>query len=158
MSKQSIKEPAEHQYKFGRTKPGGVPAMSVAIPVGMPLGIILGIGLAMIPGYLHTAYHPWIIGSAIGLAVSPITVCLVWVLCVDRSTVPGAIPKPENIIETTWYNLAAQDSFHAVLIGTGIGSTLAMFWLPIAVSWTLVAVWFFAALAFVTSYVIRRSR
>ena len=152
------KEPLTQLYRFGRTKPGGIPAMRLAIPIGLPLAVIFGIVIQMASGNRHGPYNPWLRGTAIGICVAPIVIALIWVLCVDRSTIPDAPANPENSIEKTWYGLAAQDAFHAVLIGTGIGSTLSSFWLPSMVTWTLVAVWFCTALAFTISYLIRKSR
>ncbi|ASW23319.1 putative membrane protein [Bifidobacterium pseudolongum] len=59
-------------------------------------------------------------------------------------------------MEFTWYDQAAKDSFHLLLAGTGLGAALTSFWLPPMVSWTLIAVFAFAALAFAVSYLIRR--
>ncbi len=103
-----------------------------------------------------TWYDQWLRALLIGVCVAPASIALVWAVVVDRSTVPGAIPNPEHSVEFTWYDQAAKDSFHLLRAGTGLGAALTSFWLPPMVSWTLIAVFAFAALVFAVSYLVRR--
>ncbi len=150
------KKPEKKPCGFGRIKPGGTPALWPAIPVGLVAAAVIGIALQSTPIFPHNTMNAWLRVLLIGVCVAPASIALVWAMVVDRSTVPGAIPNPEHSVEFTWYDQAAKDSFHLLLAGTGLGAALTSFWLPPMVSWTLIAVFAFAALAFAVSYLIRR--
>lgn len=152
MCEKSAKKPC----RFGRIKPGGTPALWLAIPVGLVAAAAIGIALQSAPIFPHNTMNAWLRALLIGVCVAPASIALVWAAVVDRSTVPGAIPNPEYSAEFTWYDQAAKDSFHLLLAGTGLGAALTSFWLPPMVSWTLIAVFAFAALAFAVSYLIHR--
>lgn len=147
------------QYRFGRIKPGGAPALRLAVPMGLAEAAAIGVALHLaFPQLRHTSMNAWLSITAICACFTPGTVSLTWVLLVDRSTLPGALPHPENSIESSWYDQAAKDGFHLIIAATGVGAVLASLWLPPMVSWTLVAVFAFAAVAFAASYLIRRGR
>lgn len=152
MYKKSTKKPC----RFGRIKPKGIPALRLAAPIGLVAAAIIGIALQATPIFTHSTMNAWLRALLIGVCVTPASIALVWAVVVDRSTVPGAIPNPEHSVEFTWYDQAAKDSFHLLLAGTGLGAALTSFWLPPMVSWTLIAVFAFAALAFAVSYLIHR--
>ncbi len=150
------KKPEKKPCGFGRIKPGGTPALWPAIPVGLVVAAVIGIALQSAPIFSHNTMNAWLRALLIGACVAPAAITLVWTVVVDRSTIPGTIPNPEHSVEFTWYDQAAKDSFHLLLAGTGLGAALTSFWLPPMVSWTLIAVFAFAALAFAVSYLIRR--
>lgn len=152
MCEKSAKKP----YRFGRIKPGGPPALRLAISAGLVIATVIGIVLQSAPIFPHNTMNAWLRALLVGVCVTPASIALVWAVVVDRSTVPGAIPNPEYSVEFTWYDQAAKDSFHLLLAGTGLGAALTSFWLPPMVSWTLIAVFAFAALAFAVSYLIHR--
>lgn len=151
------KKPEKKPCGFGRIKPGGTPALWLAIPIGLVAAAVIGIALqAAPPVFPHNTMNAWLRALLIGVCVAPAAITLVWTVVVDRSTIPGALPHPEHSVEFTWYDQAAKDSFHLLLAGTGLGAALTSFWLPPMVSWTLIAVFAFATLAFAVSYLIRR--
>ncbi|RYQ45747.1 hypothetical protein PG2000B_0013 [Bifidobacterium pseudolongum subsp. globosum] len=152
MCEKSAKKP----YRFGSIKPGGPPALRLAIPAGLVIATVIGIVLQSAPVFPHNTMNAWLRALLIGVCVAPAAITLVWTVVVDRSTIPGALPHPEHSVECTWYDQAAKDSFHLLLAGTGLGAALTSVWLPPMVSWTLIAVFAFAALAFAVSYLIRR--
>lgn len=154
MSEQS----AEKQYKYGRTKSGGIPAMRIAVPIGLTVAIAIGTAIRMISGPVQGPINDWLVGIAIGVGLAPSSILLVWALCVDRTTIPGATPNPENSIESAWYSQSATDAFHATIIGSSLGSAITALWLPPLVSWTLIAVSVVAAATFAVSYLIRKHR
>ncbi|RYQ40187.1 hypothetical protein PG2001B_0068 [Bifidobacterium pseudolongum subsp. globosum] len=127
----------------------------MAIPAGLVVATVIGIVLQSAPIFPHNTMNAWLRALLIGACVTPAAITLVWTVVVDRSTIPGALPHPEHSVECTWYDQAAKDSFHLLLAGTGLGAALTSFWLPPMVSWTLIAVFAFAALAFAVSYLIR---
>lgn len=150
------KNPAKKPCRFGRIRPGGTPALRLAIPVGLVVATVIGIALQATPIFVHNTMNAWFRALLIGACTAPAAIALAWVALVDRSTLPGALPHPEHSVEFTWYDQAAKDSFHLLLAGTGLGAALTSFWLPPMVSWTLIAVFAFAALAFAVSYLIHR--
>ncbi|MCI1219677.1 MAG: hypothetical protein LKF99_03980 [Bifidobacterium sp.] len=151
-------EPSEKQYKYGRTEPGGIPAMRIAVLIGLPVAVLVGIGVRMFSGNAYGHIDNVLVGVIIGACLAPFTILLAWVLCVDRTTIPGAISNAENSIEGAWYSHAATDAFHVVIAGAGLGAAVASLWLPSAVSWTLIAVFAVATAAFAASYYIRKYR
>lgn len=148
------KKPEKKPCGFGRIKPGGIPALWLAIPIGLVAAAVIGIALQAAPVFPHNTMNAWLRALLIGVCVAPAAITLVWTVVVDRSTIPGALPHPEHSVECTWYDQAAKDSFHLLLAGTGLGAALTSFWLPPMVSWTLIAVFAFAALVFAVSYLV----
>ncbi|MCI1641237.1 MAG: hypothetical protein LKI58_02150 [Actinomyces sp.] len=147
---------APRKNRFGRTKAGGVPALRVA----MPVGLLLALGLAAPKVMLGNPEGPakWMAVAILAAFLAPCAIPLVWVLIVDRSTLPGALPHPEASVESAWYSRAAEDAFHATLVLCGLGAATAGLWAPESVSWTFVAVFAIAALSFAVSYLIRTHR
>lgn len=145
-------------YRFGRIKPGGTPALRLAIPAGLVVAAAIGIALRSAPIVPHNTMNAWLRALLIGVCVAPTAIALAWTVLVDRSTLPGALPHPEHSVESTWYDQAAKDGFHLLLAGTGLGAAVTSLLLPPMVSWTLIAVFAFASLAFAVSYLIRKER
>ncbi|WP_075890149.1 hypothetical protein [Actinomyces provencensis] len=148
----------QNQRRLGLTRPGGVPALRVAVPLGLVASLTLGIARVVLVN--PDGPYQWIAGVILGVCVAPCAIALAWVLVVDRTTLPGAVRNPEASVEGAWYSQAATISFHVVLVVCGLGSFLALFWLPSAVSWTFSCVFLVAALAWGVSYlwIARRSR
>ena len=46
---------------------------------------------------------------------------------VDRDTIVGATPNPEESIESTWYDNAAQSTFHIILVIVGVLGMASVF-------------------------------
>ena len=147
----------QRQNRFGRIKPDGVPVLRLAAPIGVAAAAGIGAALWFAFPQMHGGTNAWIGIAVAGACFAPVMVALAWVLLVDRSTIPGAIAHPEHSVENSWYDQAAKDSFHLLLVGTGFGAAIAGFCLPPMVSWTLAAVFAFAAAAFGTSYLIRKA-
>ena len=147
----------QRQNRFGRIKPDGVPVLRLATPIGVAAAAGIGAALWFAFPQMHGGTTAWIGIAVAGACFAPVMVALAWVLLVDRSTIPGAIAHPEHSVENSWYDQTAKDSFHLLLVGTGFGAAIAGFCLPPMVSWTLAAVFAFAAAAFGTSYLIRKA-
>ena len=87
------------------------------------------------------------------IVVLPTAVVVGWAVLVDRSTLAGAIDKPEDSIESAWYEKAAAGAFGDILMVSGLGSAgFAFIQLEASVSWTLLAVVLLAILDFVARY------
>lgn len=135
-----------------------MPALRIAVPLGLAISAILGAaGVILLK---PSVPHQWVAGVILGACVAPSIIALLWVLLVDRTTLPGAVRHPESGVEGAWYSEAATSSFHVVLVMCGLGSALALSWPPSAVSWTLMDVVLVAALAWGVSYafIARRGR
>ncbi|MDN6429947.1 MAG: hypothetical protein L0J79_09035 [Propionibacterium sp.] len=142
--------------RFGLTRRGRIPTLRVAMPLGLLLAVVFGVARVVLVN--PDGPYKWVAGVILGLCVSPCLMGLVWVLCVDRSTLTGAIPNPEASVESTWYSQASTDAFHVILASSGLGAALVQAWAPPQVSWTLIAVFVVATFSFGLSYLIRRSR
>ncbi len=112
--------------RWGQAKFGGgrIPAVLFAIPGGLLLGaaggwLAVGTGLA---------------GSSPLLGFAVFTACLampamalMYVLVVDRSTVEGAVDRPEESVEGKWYDKAASGSFTDLVLVLGVLAAVAAF-------------------------------
>lgn len=112
--------------KWGRTRFGGgrAPAMAIAVPSGVVLAAAGG-WLSVLVGV--TASNPalgfWVFTSCLTMPA----VALVYVLVVDRDTLDGAAARPEDSIESGWYDKAASGSFMDLVAGLGIASIVLTF-------------------------------
>ena len=125
------KDLTETRLRLGWTKARlrgqRVPAWRVALPLGVALSLAAALPLAAL-----TASGPeesyWL---AFAIYVAFIWVplsTLAWVLVVDRNTVRGALSRPEDSVENTWYDQAAVGVFHDSLIVAGLGAAVFNFW------------------------------
>lgn len=114
----------QRQNRFGRIKPDGVPALRLAAPIGVAAAAGIGAALWFAFPQMHGGTNAWIGIAVAGACFAPVMVALAWVLLVDRSTIPGAIAHPEHSVENSWYDQAAKDSFHLLLVGTGFGAAI----------------------------------
>lgn len=105
--------------KWGRTKfgTGRTPAMAIAVPAGVLLAVAGGL-LSVLVGV--TAANPalgfWVFTACLTMPA----VALVYVLVVDRDTLQGATERPDESIESGWYDKAASGSFMDLVAGLGI--------------------------------------
>lgn len=112
--------------KWGRTKfgTGRTPAMAIAVPSGVILGVVGGL-LSVLVGV--TASNPalgfWVFTSCLTMPA----VALVYVLVVDRDTLEGAAERPDDSIESGWYDKAASGSFADLILVSGIASIILAF-------------------------------
>lgn len=112
--------------KWGRSKLGGgrVPAMGVAIPAGLALGAVLG----LVAVWLGVAGPDPVIGGTVYAVLLALpTTSLVYVLVVDRTTMVGATERPEESVESGWYDRAAAGAFSDIVIVAGLGATALAF-------------------------------
>ena len=78
---------------WGRTRPGGMPALAVAIPAGL----LLALGVALIAHFSGALPdEPLVTIPVFTLAGAGPLVGLVYALVVDRSTIKGAVARPEG--------------------------------------------------------------
>jgi hypothetical protein len=108
--------------RWGRVRFGAhrLPALWTAAPAGVLLAVALA-AVAIATG--GAGPHPAV--GAIAIAALTVTPCtaLVWAVIVDRETLRGATPNPEQSVESVWYDRAAGGAFTDILLITGLGTT-----------------------------------
>ena len=119
-------EQPKPRSRFGRSKFGGSPAALMAGSI--VAGLAAAFAAALI---LWAIVRP---EESTGLYLGVFTLCLfpvasagAWVFMVDRDTIVGATPNPEESIESTWYDNAAQSTFHIILVIVGVLGVASVF-------------------------------
>lgn len=93
-----------------------------------------------------------LLGISLGMGVI-LSAGLGWVLLVDRSTLSGAVERPDDSIESAWYEKAAGGAFGDILLVGGLGAAVFAFMkVEAPVSWCLSAVVLFAMLDIAARY------
>ena len=119
-------EQPKPRSRFGRSKFGGSPAALIAGSI--VAGLAAAFAAALI---LWAIVRP---EESTGLYLGVFTLCLFpvaaaasWAALVDRDTIVGATPNPEESIESTWYDNAAQSTFHIILVIVGVLGVASVF-------------------------------
>ena len=116
---------------WGRARLGTrtVPAMMPAIPLGILLAALIAAAAAL-AGF---APQQPLLGAAIVAALLALPMCaLAWAFLVDRDSLEGAASRPEESVESRWYDNAAAGAFHDLLIFSGLG-TAVLFLTPLEI-------------------------
>lgn len=96
--------------------------------VAAPAGVLLGVALALAAVWLGVAGpNPVVGGAAFALCLSVPAAGLVYVAVVDRSTLRGAVERPEESVESKWYGRAAAGALTDVVLLAGVGAMLVSF-------------------------------
>ena len=146
----------QKRYRWGRSRFGGVPTMRIAIPVGVVLGMAYGVGHVVVNN--PDGPLKWVAGLIYGAFMAPLVVALVAVLIVDRSTVKGAVKRPEVSIENHWYGRAATVAFHVTLVVVGIASLVATWAGQVVLSQVLAGVLVVLGGSFGVAYLFQKAR
>ena len=110
---------------IGRARFGGGTAALVIEPLAVGLGISSCLGALY--AWLGETGEEWMRFVIVAVVTLPVSVMLPWALLVDRSSLKGAIDRPEDSVEARWYSKAAEGTMHDVLITVGIGAALFSF-------------------------------
>lgn len=162
MTDPRIPEPAtpavEDRTRWGRVKFGS--GRLSALAVAAPIGLALAVGLGAVAAVTGAAGPRPLLG---GIAMAPVTVWpflgLVWALIVDRQTLRGATPNPEQSVESAWYERAASGAFSDTLLITGLGTAaLAVTGLDVPVLIPLIAVLLVSMGSFGIRYLVLQRR
>ena len=151
---------AQHaeRTKWGRSKIGNgrYSAMAIAIPVGC----LLGLAFALLAAWAGVTGPRALLGGAVfALCLAVPSIALIYALAVDRSTLLGAVARPEESIESQWYGAAAAGALTDVVLLAGIGAMLTTFLETDIDDNTLLGmVILVAALSCATRYVLARRR
>jgi hypothetical protein len=136
---------------WGRARFGGSPRtlLVVSLTIGVLVSAGLG-GLFLVPG--NTA-DPVLAFSVVAFGTLPVTAALGWAVLVDRSTLVGAIDRPDDSIESAWYDKAASGAFGDILIVGGLSAGgLGLAGIEAPLTWALSALVLFAMLDFAVRY------
>lgn len=74
----------------------------------------------------------------------PVGTMLGWALVVDRGALTGAVARPEEFVESSWYDKAALGAFHDLLIMIGLlvmALSIVPMWRDVPVLIVLLALW-----------------
>lgn len=109
--------------KWGRTTFGGgrFSAAAIAIPCGVMIAVLLGVVTASFSG---GASSPALVGAVFALCLAVPSTLLVYVLVVDRSTMQGATDRPEESVESGWYDKAAAGALTDLVLLAGVTGTV----------------------------------
>ncbi|MDQ0094990.1 hypothetical protein [Paeniglutamicibacter psychrophenolicus] len=113
--------------------------MAVAIPVGLLLAA--GVGAITLWTGVASGEHALAVSGVFALVVSWGLMGLVWALVVDRSSLRGAIHKPDESIESTWLDAAMAGAFRDTIMLTGfVLAILSITGFEFDVGWALTGV------------------
>lgn len=152
-------KPGLRERKYGYTKNKKIPAMHIALPAGVALALISGLVKVIV--FNPDGSYKWIGGLILGACLVPAWVCLIWLAVADRSTLPGALPNPDDSIEKSWADKAARDALGVVLGVCGAPTFILEVFFEDQVSVipeVLVGVIILGCVSYAISYFIRRCR
>lgn len=112
--------------RFGRPKFGGTQTKLITLSVAAGAAIAAAAG-ALMAAFVHDD-SPWLAFAVYSLCLLPVAISASWLFMVDRSTIRGATPDPENSIEAHWYSQASENTLHAILIATGALGIASSIW------------------------------
>lgn len=112
--------------RFGRPKFGGTQTklLTLSVAVGVSLAAVAG---AIMAAFIHDD-SPLLAFAVYALCLLPVATTASWLVMVDRDTIRGATPDPENSIESHWYSQASENTLHAMLLGIGGLGVVSTFW------------------------------
>ena len=117
----SVEPGTDNRTRWGRIRfaSGRLPAMAIAIPIGLLLAV--GVGAITLWTGVAQGEHALPVAGVFSLVMSLGLVGLVWAIIVDRSSLRGAINKPDESIESTWLDAAMAGAFRDTIMLTGLG-------------------------------------
>ncbi len=144
---------------WGRIKFAGgrVPAMAVAIPTGLILAA--GVGALTLLTEVARGDEALVIAGVFALVVSWGFIGLIWALVVDRSSLRGAVEKPDESIESKWLEAATAGALRDTIMLTGfVLATLAITGFELDATWALIGVILIAFFSTIVRYLMARKR
>lgn len=112
--------------RFGRPKFGGTQTKLITLSIAAGVGLAAAVG-AIVATFVHDD-SPWLAFAVYSLCMLPVATAASWAFMVDRSTIRGATPDPENSIESHWYSQASENTLRAMLFGIGGLGIVSSFW------------------------------
>ena len=111
---------------LGRTRSGRSP-----LPGAIAIGVLLTAVVDAIAALTNHGAAAWQLPLVLTASSLPILTMLGWALVVDRRTIDGFTPRPEESVESRWYDKATRGSFHDLLTALGL-ATFALSVIPAA--------------------------
>ena len=109
------------QSRWGSTRTGrrGLGLWGPAVAIGvLTAGAVAGLTFAFSP-----SNTPGLLAVVTGVMTLPVGVALGWAIQVDRTSITGAVERPEESVESRWLEQAAFgalfDGFAMIGLGTG---------------------------------------
>ncbi|WP_218220011.1 hypothetical protein [Nesterenkonia sp. Act20] len=137
--------------RWGRSRFGGSSAVLVSVSLGIGAAISAAAGALFVT--LSDSERPILAFALMVTLTLPTAAALGWALLVDRATLIGAADKPEDSIESTWYDKAASGAFGDILLVGGLGAGgFALTWIEGPLTWALSGLVLFAMLDFAARY------
>ena len=119
-------EQPKPRSRFGRSKFGGSPAALIAGSIVAGLAAAFAAAL-ILRAIVRPEESTGLYLGVFALCLFPVASAGAWVFMVDRDTIVGATPNPEESIESTWYDNAAQSTFHIILVIVGVLGVASVF-------------------------------
>ncbi|MGC5076779.1 hypothetical protein [Agrococcus sp. DT81.2] len=140
---------------WGRMRFG---ARRSALLIAVPIGIVLAAGVGALAVWTGVAGDDPLPG---GVAFAVVTVwpltAAAWIAVVDRSSLRGALERPEESVESSWIETASQRAFTDTLTLAGLGTAaLVVTGAELPGSVALLAVVLVGMASFGTRYLIAR--
>ena len=140
---------------WGATKAGrrGLGLWGPAVAIGVvAAGVVAGLTFAFSP-----SETPGLLAVVTGVVTLPVGVALGWAIQVDRTSMTGAVERPEESVESRWLERAAVgalfDGF--AMIGLGAGA-IAITGVEVAADVVLVVLWVLLSVDFGVRYLVVR--
>ena len=137
--------------KWGRARFGGGAAALWSAALG--IGVLCSAGLGWLFSRWGEGGSPLLDFTVMAAFTLPVTTAFGWGMLVDRSTLAGALDKPEDSVESAWYDKAASGTFTDILLVAGLGAAAFSFTrLEASAGLVLAGVVCFAMLDFAARY------
>ena len=111
--------------KWGRSRFGGSSAQLLA--ASLAIAVLVSAALGWLFMVLRNGDRPLLAFGIMAAFTLPVAAVLAWVVLVDRSTITGALEKPEDSVESVWYEKAASGAFTDILLVGGLGCAALTF-------------------------------
>lgn len=151
--------PVDTRTRWGRTRFAGgrIPAMAVAIPAG--LIVACGVGALTLLTGVSQGDEALVIAGVFSIVMSWGLIGLIWAIVVDRSTLRGAIDKPDESVESRWLDAATSGAFSDTIMFTGLVlATLAITGIEFDAIWALIGVIIVAFFSAFVRYLMAKKR
>lgn len=137
--------------RWGRARFGGSSAVLISISLGIGAAISAAAGALFVA--LGDVERPILAFALMATFTFPAAAALGWAVLVDRTTLAGAADKPEDSVESAWYDKAASGAFGDVLLVGGLGAGgFALTWIEGPLTWALSGLVLFAMIDFAVRY------
>ncbi|MFH0411431.1 hypothetical protein ACG98H_06070 [Corynebacterium sp. L4756] len=150
--------PRPQRSRFGRSKYGGT---STALMVGsFAAGLVVSVAIATVLwAIIQPPESTALYLGVFTLCLFPVAMAASWAFLVDRNTIRGATENPENSIESTWYDNAAQSTFHIILVAIGALGVASVFTdIRVTLGTVAIASYVFILVTFAASYQLFKRR